>query len=119
MAASSTDPIAPSRSFSAHLQTLKDFAVELRGQIQALGALRDTNASLAAHPLTFGDFPEAHLLRARHDEAVAQLRKLVDGIEDAIFFAEDVTHTVSRSYSRNDEVVASNIGGGTKRESEG
>lgn len=111
MAASSSDPTPPSRSFSAHLQTLKDFAAELRGQIHALGALRDTNASLAAHELSLGEFAEAGLLRARHDETVAQLRTLVDGIEHAMTFAEDVTYTVSSSYARNDQMVASNLGG--------
>lgn len=110
MAVSSPDPIQAGRSFSAHLQTFKDFAAELRGQIQALGALREANASLAAHQVSLGGFAEAVLLRARQDEVVAQLRTLVTGIEDAITFAEEVTYTVSRSYARHDQVVASNLG---------
>jgi hypothetical protein len=115
MAAQSPGTGAATRSFAAHLQTLRDFAEELREQVRALGAHRETVVALSAEQVRTGDFLEAGMLRDRHTRAVAQLESLVDGIERAILFAEDVTHTVATSYGRSDDQVAAFFGAGSAR----
>jgi hypothetical protein len=89
-------------SYETHLQSLRDFAEELRHQVSALAATTDAAEALAAHRVLLGDFLEADLLLARHEEAVAQVRVLLAGIRTALLFAEQVTDVVADSYERED-----------------
>jgi hypothetical protein len=97
---------AAGASFETHLQSLRDFAEEVRHQISALTATKETVEGLAVHSVLPGDFLEADLLLVRHDEAVAQLRSLLVGIETALGFAEQVTDVVADSYEREDLATA-------------
>lgn len=99
-----------SPSFVAHLNTLRDFAAELRDQIRALGVLREPVADVAARRVALGHFAEADRLLARHDRAVAQMQELISGTEKAIMFAEQVTDTVADRYQRSDQDVAASYG---------
>ncbi|MGL5850730.1 MAG: hypothetical protein ACRCZD_08110 [Phycicoccus sp.] len=97
-------------SFEVHLQSLRDFADELRQQLSALAANKETVEALAAHRVRAGDFLEAAMLLARHREAVDQVRALLAGIDEALGFAEQVTDTVGDAYQRQDSDVASSMG---------
>ena len=77
--------------------------------MQSLASTRETVTTLAATPVRLGTFPEADLLHARHQSAVAQAQGLVEGINQAIKFAEDVTNTVASSYQQGDQAVAAAI----------
>lgn len=99
-----------SPSFVAHLNTLRDFAEELRDQVRALGVLRGPVADLAVRKVALGNFAEADRLLARHDSAVAQVQALISGTEKAIVFAEQVTDTVADRYQRSDQDVAASYG---------
>lgn len=111
-AASGSVPSAGhARSLDVHLGSLRDFAAELRGQINALTVLRSSAAALADQTVLLGDFTEAHLLVSRQSESIAQLQKVLDGIEDALTFAEEVTDTVADAYQRADAQVAESFHG--------
>ncbi|MGF1662242.1 MAG: hypothetical protein ACFCVG_07180 [Kineosporiaceae bacterium] len=93
---------AAGASYETHLQSLRDFADELRHRISALATTKEAVEALAVHRLLPGDFLEADMLVARHDEAVAEARALLVGIETALGFAEQVTDVVADSYERED-----------------
>lgn len=110
MASSSADPPDMKvKAFQVHLQTLRDFADELRGQIEALGAVRNTSATLDSLEVKLGLFTEADSLVARHTVAVTQLKTLLVGIEDAIHFAEGVTDVVTTQFAREADRFAASI----------
>jgi hypothetical protein len=98
-------------AYAVHLQSLLDFAEELRHQLTALAATKETVEVLAEHDVRLGDFLEANLLLARHEEAVAQVRGLLAGVRTAVVFAEQVTDTVADSYQREDLETAALFGG--------
>jgi len=78
----------------------------LEAQIDDLLAARDTVMSLAEATVLLGAFAEAELLVVRHDASIAQLRSLLEGVQEAVRFAEEVTHTVAASYRAGDQQAA-------------
>jgi hypothetical protein len=102
-----------SSSFTVHVQTLRDFARELDQQIEALSVTRETAATLAQQQGGRGAFAEADLLLSRHTGAVDDLRALLAGVQRAIRFAEDVTHTAASSYEQADAAAAEIYIGGS------
>jgi hypothetical protein len=110
-ASTAGDAAATTKSFRAHLQTLRDFADELRGQIHALGAVRNTSATLDSLEVRLGAFTEADSLLARHALAVTELTTLLTGVEDALHFAEEVTDVVVTQFSRQADQFAASLAG--------
>ncbi len=98
----STDPY----SFRVHLQSLKDFALELETQLDAIGRPSDGLSALTEHPVLLGDFAEAGSLVNRHLAAVGQMHELLGNVKSAIGFAGDVTDTVADGYERTDQDIA-------------
>ncbi|MGL5817487.1 MAG: hypothetical protein ACRCYR_07985 [Phycicoccus sp.] len=98
-------------SFETHLQSLRDFADELRQQVSALLATKEAVEALAANRALLGHFLEADLLLGRHAGAVDQVRALLAGVEKALVFADRVTDTVADSYERGDADAAAVLGG--------
>ncbi|MGF1647317.1 MAG: hypothetical protein ACFCVF_10430 [Kineosporiaceae bacterium] len=111
VATSGSDARTAGASYETHLQSLRDFAEEVRHQISALAATKEAVEGLAAHAVLLGHFLEADLLLERHGEALAQVRALLVGIEKALGFAEQVTDVVANSYEREDLETAALFSG--------
>ena len=97
------------QSFFVHLQSLFDFADELRTQLTGLTAPVDRLTTLAGAPVLLGDFGEAQSLGTSHQAAVAEMSELLGQVRQAIDFAEDVTKTVATGYQQVDQDVAGGL----------
>ena len=97
------------QSFFVHLQSLFDFADELRTQLTGLTAPVDRLTTLASAPVLLGDFGEAQRLGTSHQAAVAEMSELLGQVRQAIDFAEDVTKTVATGYQQVDQDVAGGL----------
>lgn len=104
-----------SSSLSTSLSAMRDFAVRLDEQRDALRTPRDTTAAIAARPVHLGSFGEADRLRLRHQAGALLAQQAVDGIDEVLRFAEAVTQLMADTYEKGDEQARSQIRSGIQR----
>jgi hypothetical protein len=97
------------QSFFVHLQTLLDFAQELKTQLGGLGAPIDNLSALQDTPMKLGAFGEATDLATSHQAAIIEMSDLLGQVQQAISFAEDITNTVATGYQDADQNAAGSM----------
>ena len=110
-----------SRDVQINIQQLRDFAVELAAQGDALRADREKLEGLwptASDSNLFGDFPEAKSLGDMHRRALAGVSGIVAEINDLVKYADEIAIQLADRYADTDS-EASDLYGGIASSSRG
>jgi hypothetical protein len=98
--------VNPQEAFKAHLSSLEKFSDHLKAQGELVKKNATKISDLADRPFPAGNFPEAEHLRMQHIATARDMFTLVDLIDEAVTFSDEVVTTSAASFRGADADAA-------------